>query len=241
MKIHLILFALILGVFTLQSCNSKKEIKKDKASMSENDKVSYCLGISIGKNIKSGGLDTVNAEFLAEGLKDFYKNDTSFYSEKQANEMLNQYFQKIQSKKYEKSKMEGEKFLTENKTKAGVVVTASGLQYIVEKEGTGAIPKLTDKVTTHYTGTLLDGSVFDSSVERGQPATFTVNGVIPAWTEILQLMKVGSKYKIFVPWNLGYGERGAGGKIGPYATLIFELELISIEKPTKEDVKGKTK
>jgi FKBP-type peptidyl-prolyl cis-trans isomerase FklB len=241
MKIRYFLIALVLGTFTLQSCGEKKEAKKDKASMSENDRVSYCLGMSIAKNIKTGGLDTVNSELLAQGVKDFYSKDSSTYSDKQAGELLNQYFQKLQAKKSEKLKMDGEKFLAENKSKEGVKVTASGLQYIVEKEGNGPIPKLTDNVKTHYTGYLIDGSVFDSSVERGQPAVFPVNGVIPGWTEILQLMKVGSKYKIFVPWNLAYGERGAGGKIGPYATLIFEMELLSIEKPTKEDAKAKIK
>lgn len=209
--------------------------------MTENDKVSYCLGISIGKNIKNGGLDTVNSEMLAQGIKDYYNKDTSVYTEKQANEILNQFFQKLQSKKYEKVKTEGEKFLAENKGKPGVKTTASGLQYLVEKEGNGPVPKLTDKVTTNYTGYLIDGTVFDSSVERGQPATFPVNGVIPGWTEILQMMKVGSKYKVFIPWNLAYGERSPGGKIGPYSTLIFRFELLRIEKPTKDDVKGKTK
>jgi FKBP-type peptidyl-prolyl cis-trans isomerase FklB len=124
----------------------------------------------------------------------------------------------------------GQKFLDENKKKPGVVTLPSGLQYIVIKEGTGAKPVLTDKVTTHYHGTLIDGTVFDSSVERGEPASFPVNGVIKGWTEALQMMPVGSKWKLFVPPALGYGERGAGGVIGPNATLIFEVELISINK-----------
>ena len=240
MKISYILFALLIGIFALQSCGNK-EVKKDKASMSENEKVSYCLGIMSGKNFKGYGLDTVSSELFAQGVKDFYNNDTTTFSEVQANEILNSYFQKQQQKKADKFKVEGEKFMAENKSKPGVKVTESGLQYIVEKEGTGAIPTLTDNVTTHYTGTLIDGTIFDSSIERGQPASFPVNGVIPGWTEILQLMKVGSKYKIFVPWNLGYGERGAGQKIQPYSTLIFELELISIDKPTKEETKDKGK
>ena len=132
--------------------------------------------------------------------------------------------------KGEENLKKGQAFLEANKSKDGVKTTASGLQYIVMKEGAGAKPTLNDKVTTHYHGTLIDGTVFDSSVERGQPASFPVSGVIPGWTEALQMMTVGSKYKLFVPANLGYGERGAGGKIGPNSVLIFEVELISIDK-----------
>jgi len=241
MKIRYLLCALAIGIITLQSCGNKNGAKKDKASMSENDKVSYCLGVSIGKNIKDGGLDTINAELFAQALNEVYNKDSLLFSEKEASDLLNAYFQKLQTKKSEKTKIENEKFIAENKTKPNVKTTASGLQYIVIKEGNGDIPKLTDNVTTHYTGSLIDGTVFDSSVERGQPASFPVDGVIPGWTEILQLMKVGSKYKVFIPWNLGYGERGAGQKIGPYSTLIFEMELLSIDKPTKDDTKDKGK
>jgi FKBP-type peptidyl-prolyl cis-trans isomerase len=128
----------------------------------------------------------------------------------------------------EKNKKEGEAFLTENKKKEGVKTLASGLQYKVLKEGSGKMPKATDKVTTHYQGTLIDGTEFDSSYKRGEPASFLVNGVIPAWTEALQLMKVGSKWQLFVPSKLGYGERGMGPKIGPNAVLVFTVELLSI-------------
>ena len=138
----------------------------------------------------------------------------------------------------EKEKMKGQEnvakgkaFLEENKKKAGVQTTASGMQYIVMKEGTGAKPGLNDKVTTHYHGTVIDGTVFDSSVERGQPASFPVSGVIPGWTEALQMMPVGSKWKLFLPSELAYGERGAGGKIGPNSVLVFEVELLSIDAP----------
>ena len=130
----------------------------------------------------------------------------------------------------EKNMEEGEKFLSENKKKKGIVTTKSGLQYIVLSEGNGARPKATDKVKVHYKGTLIDGTEFDSSYKRGEPAVFQVKGVIPGWTEALQLMKVGSKYNLFIPSNLAYGQRGAGSKIGPNVTLIFEVELLSIEK-----------
>ena len=130
----------------------------------------------------------------------------------------------------EKNTQEGETFLAANKTKPGVITTASGLQYIIEKQGTGPKPKATDKVKVNYEGTLIDGKIFDSSIKRGQPVEFPVNGVIPGWTEALQLMPVGSKFKLFVPANLGYGDRGAGPDIGPGAVLIFEVELLGIVK-----------
>ena len=145
-----------------------------------------------------------------------------------AQKVIQNYFQKQQAKVSESVIEEGKKFLTENSKKVGVVTLESGLQYEIIKSGEGAKPTINDQVTTHYHGTLLDGTVFDSSVERGQPATFPVSGVIKGWTEALQLMTVGSKWKLFVPYDLAYGERGAGPKIGPYTTLIFEVELISI-------------
>jgi FKBP-type peptidyl-prolyl cis-trans isomerase len=134
----------------------------------------------------------------------------------------------------EKNKTEGETFLAKNKTRAGVKTTASGLQYEVEKEGTGPNPKATDTVTVNYKGTLMDGTTFDSSYDRGQPATFVLNQVIPGWTEGVQLMKPGGKYKFYIPSSLGYGEQGAGGVIGPNAPLVFEVELVSIGKPEVE-------
>jgi FKBP-type peptidyl-prolyl cis-trans isomerase FklB len=133
----------------------------------------------------------------------------------------------------EKNKKEGESFLAENKKKDGVITLASGLQYKIIKNGGGKMPKATDSVTVNYRGTLIDGTEFDSSIKRGQPATFQVSGVIPGWTEALQLMREGSKWQLFIPSNLAYGERGAGGSIGPNAVLIFEVELISINKPEK--------
>jgi FKBP-type peptidyl-prolyl cis-trans isomerase FklB len=149
-------------------------------------------------------------------------------SNAEAQKILQEYFSKQQELKSKKAIEEGENFLAENGKKKGVTTLESGLQYEVITKGEGAKPTLNDQVTTHYHGTLIDGTVFDSSVERGQPATFPVSGVIKGWTEALQLMSVGSKWKLFVPYNLAYGERGAGANIGPFTTLIFEVELISI-------------
>lgn len=143
---------------------------------------------------------------------------------------IQSYFQKLMDKKSEAAKADGVKFLEENKKKEGVQTTASGIQYKVNTMGTGPKPLATDRVKVHYTGKLIDGTVFDSSVERGEPAVFPLNGVIPGWTEALQLMPVGSKWTIYLPSDLAYGERGAGQQIPPHSTLIFEVELISIEK-----------
>lgn len=195
----------------------------------QNDSLSYSLGISIGNNFKSNSLDSVNVDMVAAGMKDVFSGKSSITQE-QADQRINEYMMEKEKIKGEANVKKGEAFLAENKTKPGVQTTASGLQYIVLKEGTGPKPTLNDKVTTHYHGTLIDGTIFDSSVDRGQPASFPVSGVIPGWTEALQLMPVGSKWKLFLPSNLGYGERGAGGKIGPNSVLVFEVELLSIDK-----------
>lgn len=235
MKKIKILFALLLSLsFSLSFAQKKSKQKasdKDKKTFNTLiDSVSYSIGVSIGKNIKDQGFDTINADLLALALKDAIGKKTLLITPENAEKVLQNYFTNMQQQKSEKNLKDGAKFLEENKKKAGVVTLPSGLQYQVLKEGDGSKPKETDKVTTHYHGTLLDGTVFDSSVERKQPATFPVNGVIPGWVEALQLMKVGSKWKLFVPSNLAYGERGAGGAIGPNETLIFEVELLEIEQ-----------
>lgn len=194
------------------------------------DTVSYGIGMNIGKNLKDQGIDSFNSKVLALALEDVIKGNPPMIDEAQAMQTINNYFQGLQAKKSEGSIKEGKDFLDENSRKEGVITLPSGLQYQVMKEGSGATPGINDMVTTHYHGTFLDGKVFDSSVERGEPATFPVNGVIAGWTEALQLMKEGSKWKLFVPYNLAYGERGSRGGIPPYATLIFEVELIKIEK-----------
>jgi FKBP-type peptidyl-prolyl cis-trans isomerase FklB len=194
----------------------------------EIDSVSYSLGVNIGENLKTQFPD-INLKNFELAIKDVLDNQKEpKISGADAQKVIQNYFQKQQAKVSESVIEEGKKFLTENSKKDGVVTLESGLQYEIIKSGEGAKPTINDQVTTHYHGTLLDGTVFDSSVERGQPATFPVSGVIKGWTEALQLMTVGSKWKLFVPYDLAYGERGAGPKIGPYTTLIFEVELISI-------------
>jgi len=194
----------------------------------EIDSVSYCIGVNIGENLKNQFSDIDIKDFM-NGINDVLSDKSEpKISNAEAQKILQEYFSKQQELKSKKAIEEGENFLAENGKKKGVTTLESGLQYEVITKGEGAKPTLNDQVTTHYHGTLIDGTVFDSSVERGQPATFPVSGVIKGWTEALQLMSVGSKWKLFVPYNLAYGERGAGANIGPFTTLIFEVELISI-------------
>ena len=217
MKKTIIYTLLFMGVLTINAQNTTKM-----------EKVSYSLGVNVAKSVQAQGLESIDAPAIAKAFKDVFEGNDLDISEEEANLVLQDYFTKLNNKAQEANIGTGMKFLEENAKKEGVVTTASGLQYTVITKGDGEQPKETDNVTVHYHGTLLDGTVFDSSVERGQPASFPVNGVIPGWVEALQLMNVGSKYKLFIPSNLAYGERGAGGAIGPNATLIFEVELISI-------------
>jgi FKBP-type peptidyl-prolyl cis-trans isomerase FklB len=202
---------------------------------SQKEKVSYSLGINLGKNIKQIPTE-IDLDIFYQGFKDAASGAKPLLSEEEMHKVMTDFQKKMTAKQTElmksqgeKNKKEGEAFLAENKKKEGVKTLASGLQYKVIQEGTGKTPKATDKVSTHYQGTLIDGTEFDSSYKRGEPATFPVNGVIPGWTEALQLMKVGAKWQLFVPSNLAYGERGAGPIIGPNAVLIFTVELLSIK------------
>ena len=191
------------------------------------DKVSYSIGMNIGFNLSRQKVD-INPDILAAGIRDSLAGKPQLTTD-QVKDVMAQFEKDMEQKQKqagEKNKADGSKFLEENKKKPGVKTTASGLEYKVEKEGTGAQPKPTDTVTVNYRGTLMDGTEFDSSYKRGQPATFPVNGVIKGWTEALQLMKVGSKYQVFVPSSLAYGERSVSPEIGPNATLIFEVELL---------------
>ena len=196
------------------------------------DIASYGIGKQMGSQLLANPFGEMNFDAVVEGLRDTLHQKESPYNDAQFKAAFEEISAKMEAGKksqYEAVVAQGEKFLAENKTREGVKETASGLQYIVVKEGDGALPLNTSTVSVHYTGTLLDGSVFDSSVKRGQPATFPVNGVIAGWTEALQMMKVGSSWKLFIPYHLAYGDQGAGGAIPPYATLIFDVELLEIK------------
>lgn len=202
----------------------------DKYNTSE-DIASYGIGKQMGGQLLANPFENMNFDAVVQGLSDTLHQKPSAVTEEQLRTAFAEISAKMQAKQQEQSKAvieQGKNFLAENKTKEGVTETASGLQYMVIKEGTGATPTASSSVTVHYTGTLLDGTVFDSSVQRGQPATFPVNGVIKGWTEALQLMKEGASWKLFIPYDLAYGEQGAGGAIGPYSTLVFEVELLKI-------------
>ncbi len=223
----------ILGIALLASpANSEENL----VLKSKKDKISYIIGMDIGRNLQKGSID-FDPDILAKGIKDALSGGKPLLTEQEIRETTAVFQKELMAKQEEvarklgeKNKKEGEAFLAENKKKEGVKTLPSGLQYKVIKEGTGKKPKVADTVTTHYRGTLIDGTEFDSSYRRGKPASFPVNGVIPGWTEALQLMGEGAKWQLFVPPNLAYGERGAGRDIGPNATLIFEIELISIQE-----------
>ena len=212
------------GARTAVSTSSTVSLK------STQDSLSYAIGLSVANFYKQQNITNINTSLVVKAINDVNKKGKLMLDEQQANQCIVNYMQKAKAEKSAGNKKIGEEFLAANKTKPGVVTTASGLQYTVLKEGTGAKPALTDKVKVHYHGTLIDGRVFDSSVDRGQPIELTVNGVIPGWTEALQLMSVGSKWKLFIPSNLAYGDQQAGALIAPGSTLIFDVELLDIVK-----------
>ena len=192
------------------------------------EKLSYALGMVIGHNLKGMGVNEMSADF-AQAVNDVLGGQTPKMTDAEAQQLVQNFLQKQQEEAGKAIREEGEKFLVENAAKEGVTVLPSGLQYTVLKEGEGRKPKATDKVKCHYEGTLTNGQVFDSSYRRGEPAVFPLNGVIAGWTEGVQLMSEGAKYRFFIPYHLAYGERGAGQAIPPYAALVFDVELISIE------------
>ncbi len=194
----------------------------------EQDKVSYCLGLSIASNLITSGVKTISVEPFMEALDAAFNGKMPELSPEEANNILQEFFGKLQEEQAGKAVKAGTEFLTENAKNDAVVTLESGLQYEIVTEGNGAIPKETDSVKCHYHGTLIDGTVFDSSVNRGEPTVFPVNGVIKGWVEALQLMPLGSKWKLFVPSDLAYGAQGAGNLIGPHTTLVFEVELLEI-------------
>ena len=192
------------------------------------DKLSYSLGLNIAQSLQSQGVSEINSQELGQAINDVFMKATLKLSEQEAGDFLNDHFSKLQSKQHEGVIMAGQDYLTANSKEDGVITLESGLQYKVLQVGEGETPNIDSTVTTHYHGSTIDGKVFDSSVDRGTPTSFPVNGVIAGWTEALQLMPVGSKWRLFVPSDLAYGDRGAGPDIGPHATLIFDVELLEI-------------
>ena len=194
------------------------------------DKLSYAWGMALGQQLRGMGVENLDKEAFNEAVAAAFDGKETKISAEEAQKLIQEYLQELTSKKEAQIKAVGEKFLAENGKKENVITTASGLQYMVEKEGTGAQPAATDEVTVHYTGKLLDGTVFDSSVSRGEPATFPLNRVIPGWTEGVQLVKEGGKYTFFIPSDLAYGPQGVPNAIPPHSTLIFDVELIKVIK-----------
>lgn len=239
-------YVVVVAVAMLAACSQEKvEAPKQVALDSEVSKVSYAIGLDVGKSLKGLGADIDRAAFI-EALNTQLDGAKPRLSAEEAGKAKQSFFQKRAAKQQaerkalaEKNKAEGEKFLAENAKKDGVKVTASGLQYEVLKMGDGAKPKATDKVKVNYEGKLLNGTVFDSSYKRGQPITFPLNSVIKGWTEGVQLMPVGSKFRFYIPSALAYGENGAGTTIAPNSTLIFDVELLGIEENKQEAVQAK--
>lgn len=227
----ILVLALSTASFAKKSDSKTKKAEKTATPKTMIDSVSYSIGVNIGKNLKQQNFDTIDYYFLGKAIMDVFNNDSLLIGDAETNRIINTYATAIKEKAYSKIKSESEQFLVENKKRPGVVTLPSGLQYEVLVPGTGAIATRNDKVTVHYTGTLIDGKVFDSSVQRGQPATFGVTQVIKGWTEALQLMPAGSKWKLYIPQDLAYGANPRpGGPIEPYMALIFEVEVLEVVK-----------
>ena len=192
------------------------------------DKFSYSIGLGIGQNLSSMGIGNLAVDDFAQAIKDVLEGNQTAISHNEAREIVNKYFEELEAKMSAVAIEQGKAFLEENKKRPGIVTLPSGLQYEVINEGTGKKPKATDQVRCHYEGTLVDGTLFDSSIQRGEPAVFGVNQVIPGWVEALQLMSEGAKWKLYIPSDLGYGARGAGEMIPPHSTLVFEVELLEV-------------
>ena len=219
-QLLIVSFAIILS-----SCSNDATNKTPETEM---EKVSYSLGVNVATGVKAQGLETIDANAIAKAFKDVFAGNDLDISEEESMQVLQEFFGKLAAEKSAKAGEAGNAYLAENAAKEGVITTESGLQYEVMTSGSGKKPTAGDQVTVHYHGMLTDGTVFDSSVDRGEPAQFGVTQVIPGWVEALQLMSVGDKWKLTIPSALAYGDNGAGGLIGPGATLVFEVELIEI-------------
>lgn len=221
MKLYFILFFVTILGFGHQTTFAQ-------SNMSKTDSISYSVGVMLASNLKQQGLDQVDLDVVMAGLKETIGGKSQI-TQQEAGQVLKQYLTERQAQQLKENAEKGKQFLADNAKKEGVVTLESGLQYKILQEGSGAIPTASDRVQVHYHGTLIDGTVFDSSVDRGEPATFGVTQVIAGWVEALQLMPAGSKWRLFIPSDLAYGDRGAGGLIGPNAALIFDVELLDIK------------
>ena len=227
MKRYIILFA-VAAFSTYSSAQTKPAAAP--IFKTQLDSASYAFGASIANDLKNRGVNTLNYALVSKAMSDVFSSGNAIFSPEKCQEVIYGLLSTLEKKKYEGAIADADKFLSENKKKAGIITLPSGLQYEIIKPAAGAKPLATDEVTVHYKGTLTDGKQFDSSYDRGEPTSFTLNQVIPGWTEGVQQMPVGSKYRFFIPYALAYGERGAGKEIPPYSTLIFEIELIKIGK-----------
>jgi len=236
MKFKILQLVIVFSVLIFASCNRTSSVNKNVKLINEIDTVSYSLGVDIGNSVKQGGIEEININAFAAGFMQIIDGDSTSISPEKARKNIQEFFKKLQNIKMENNLKEGKAFLEENKKKEGVITTKSGLQYKIITKGEGAIPTAEDKVRVHYQGTLLNGEVFDSSYERGEPSEFLLSRIIKGWQEALMLMPVGSKWKVFIPSDIAYGKRGTRGAIGPNMTLIFEMELLEIVK--QKDKKG---
>lgn len=242
-----VLLLITMLVLSSVACSGQAPKARIEELKTPDEKLSYAIGLEIGTSLKKIPAE-IDYAVLVQAIEDGLKGKETLLTQQQAFEVKKEFAEKVQEERArertelaEKNQKEGEAFLAENKKKEGVVTTDSGLQYLVLHEGDGTKPKATDRVKVHYRGTLIDGTEFDSSYTRGKPATYSLKGVVAGWTEALQLMKVGSKYRLFIPSELAYGKRGREPKVGPNAVLIFELELLEIvKKPSRQDTAPKT-
>jgi len=231
----IVLIVLFLAVGSEGMAQKKKKKKKGKAKTevltlnTKLDTISYALGMGMAKNLKNSGVDSISMAAFNRGINNVFKGDSTLIDQNEVQQILSDYFQNLASQEAERNQKAGEEFLAKNKLRPEVKTTESGLQYEVVVQGEGPKPTASDQVTVHYEGQLLDGTIFDSSYERGQEIQFALNQVIPGWTEGLQLMSPGAKYILYIPSQLAYGERGAGSDIPPNSTLIFTVELLGVD------------